>query len=229
MALASAVQYTVRLHVDKNSADAGFNSNIVFDGIEVENFNDGSFASNSSPTWAVTTIAVGGNTSGTELDSFVVKTAYPKSYTLTDPGTLRINDHIIEAFNGITAIINQSFPPTGYAALDRTLVTSNFPAGSPTPVISTFTIAGGTGYPTLTNFVTKLTGGSGYGTTALITSSGGTVTSVVILNPGTGYLVGDVLSANLGVRGDVYPAVPGTGFTVTITAVVSPITNTTYA
>ncbi len=40
-----------------------------------------------------------------------------------------------------------------------------------------------------------LTGGSGTGATANITVSGGGVTAVTILNPGTAYVVGDVLSA----------------------------------
>src|SRR6185312_14805430 len=58
-----------------------------------------------------------------------------------------------------------------------------------------------------------LTGGSGSGATANITVSGGTVTAVTILNPGTQYVVGDVLSAAAGNIGNV------TGFSVPVNSV----------
>jgi hypothetical protein len=212
MALASAVKYTVRLHVDTNSVDAGFNKNIIFDGIEVESWNDSAYVG----ATAVTAIKVG-NDPGTDLDSFFVQTSYPAAYAGTDPGTLRVKDHIIAAFNAIQAIVNAT-PFVG------------FPGGGPVPVILTLgSLVGGTGYPTLTNFVAKLTGGSGYGAVAKITSSGGAVTSVTLVTPGYGYVAGDVLSANLGVLGNTYPAVPGTGFTITAATVGSPLTNTLYA
>ena len=56
--------------------------------------------------------------------------------------------------------------------------------------------AGG-GYTNGTYSFEPLTGGAGTGATALITVSGGQITSVVIQDRGTGYLVGDQVSANI--------------------------------
>lgn len=72
------------------------------------------------------------------------------------------------------------------------------------------TIAAGTAYTNGTYYTVPLTGGSGSGATARIAVSGGLVASVVILAPGTGYVVGNALSATL-------PA--GSGFTYTLTKV----------
>lgn len=69
-------------------------------------------------------------------------------------------------------------------------------------------ITGGTGGTTGTYGGVALTGGSGSGATANITVSGGAVTGVAILNPGTAYVAGDVLSAASGNIGGV------TGFSV---------------
>lgn len=66
------------------------------------------------------------------------------------------------------------------------------------------TIAGGSSYVTGTYGGVALTGGSGTGANANITVSGGIVTGVAILNPGSQYQVGDTLSAsntNLGGAG----------------------------
>lgn len=235
MAIAAAVKYTVRLHVDNDgypyggdSSDVSFNKNIVFDGIDVESFNDGSIAAGAAPTHGVMTVVVGNNP-GNELDSFKVQTAYPLAFAGTDPGTLRVNDHIIYAFDAITAIINQT---AFVAQADVDLATTVFGGGGPSPIIATFSgLVGGTGYPaSLTNFLAKLTGGSGYGATGLITTNGsGVVTGCTLAAPGAGYQVGDVLGASIGVIGNAYPSTPGTGFHVTVATVASPITNTSYA
>ena len=65
------------------------------------------------------------------------------------------------------------------------------------------TITGGSGGTAGTYGGVSLTGGSGSGATANVTVSGGAVTAVTILNPGTQYLVGDVLSAASGNIGGV--------------------------
>lgn len=75
------------------------------------------------------------------------------------------------------------------------------------------TVTGGTGGTTGTYGGVVLTGGSGSGATANITVAGGTVTAVVILNPGTQYVVGDVLSAAAANIGNV------TGFSVPVSSV----------
>lgn len=56
----------------------------------------------------------------------------------------------------------------------------------------------GTGYTDATYNNTPLTGGTGTGATANITVAGGVVTTVVINGHGTGYTVGDLLSATFG-------------------------------
>jgi hypothetical protein len=72
--------------------------------------------------------------------------------------------------------------------------------------------AGGTSYTNGTYTNQALTGGSGSGATATIVVAGGTVTSITIYNKGTGYAVGDTLSATI-------PA--GSGLIITITEVVN--------
>lgn len=71
-------------------------------------------------------------------------------------------------------------------------------------------ITGGSGGTAGTYGGVSLTGGSGSGATANVTVSGGAVTAVSILNPGTQYVTGDVLSASSGSIGGV------TGFSVPV-------------
>ncbi|HLH92063.1 MAG TPA: hypothetical protein VKX28_26825 [Xanthobacteraceae bacterium] len=75
------------------------------------------------------------------------------------------------------------------------------------------TITGGTGGTNGTYSGVALTGGSGSGATANITVSGGAVTAIAILSPGTQYVVGDTLSAASGSIGNV------TGFSVPVASV----------
>jgi len=74
------------------------------------------------------------------------------------------------------------------------------------------TLTGGSGGPAgpIVYGGIALTGGNGSGATANITVTAGAVTSVVILNPGTQYMVGDSLSAVSSTIGNV------TGFTVIV-------------
>ena len=65
------------------------------------------------------------------------------------------------------------------------------------------TITPGSGGTSATYINIPLTGGYGSGGAANITVSGGGVTSVTILNPGIGYVVGDVLSASSASIGNV--------------------------
>lgn len=72
-------------------------------------------------------------------------------------------------------------------------------------------LVGGTLYVSGTYLNVPLTGGSGTGATANVTIVGGLVTTVVILNRGTGYSVGDTLSAAVASLGGA-----GSGFTIKV-------------
>lgn len=72
-------------------------------------------------------------------------------------------------------------------------------------------ITGGSGYVNGSYGGVSLTGGSGSNATANITVSGGIVTGVAVLNPGTQYVVGDVLSASAASIGGT-----GGGFSVSV-------------
>jgi hypothetical protein len=74
--------------------------------------------------------------------------------------------------------------------------------------VNAFTLtSGGTLYTNGTYLAQPLTGGSGTGATADITVAGGIVTSVVIVNRGQNYTVGNILSASIPV---------GSGFQITV-------------
>jgi hypothetical protein len=75
-------------------------------------------------------------------------------------------------------------------------------------------ITGGSLYTNGSYGGVALTGGMGSGATANITVSGGAVTSVTILNPGTQYIVGDVLSATAASIGGT-----GSGFSVPVSSI----------
>jgi hypothetical protein len=78
-------------------------------------------------------------------------------------------------------------------------------------------LIGGSGYDsggTHTYTGVPLTGGSGTGAVATIVVTGGVVTAVNITTPGTGYVVGDVLSANNANLGGT-----GSGFSITVIAI----------
>jgi hypothetical protein len=81
--------------------------------------------------------------------------------------------------------------------------------------IATFgNITAGTSYSAGTYLGVNLTGGQGSGATADITVSGGGVSSVTIRNPGSMYVVGDVLSAPSSAIGNT-----GSGFSVPVATV----------
>ena len=71
---------------------------------------------------------------------------------------------------------------------------------------------GGSSYTNGTYSYKALTGGTGTGATATLVVSGGTVTSVTINNRGTGYTVGDILSAALPV---------GSGLQITVNSLIT--------
>lgn len=93
-----------------------------------------------------------------------------------------------------------------------------FPINAGTQINATgganlFTLTAGSGYTNGTYTNVSMTGGTGTGAKATIVVSGGTVTSVTITDPGTGYVVSDVLTY----------ALPGggTNFQIVLTHVMS--------
>lgn len=77
------------------------------------------------------------------------------------------------------------------------------------------TVTGGSGYTAAGTYSgVALTGGSGSGATADIVVAGGEVTSVTIVNAGTGYADGDALSASNANLGGA-----GSGFSVPVTKI----------
>ncbi|WP_353428207.1 flagellar hook-basal body complex protein [Polynucleobacter sp. MWH-UH19D] len=104
---------------------------------------------------------------------------------------------------GVT-IVN---PGVGYKAGDYLTAVPNViggtGAGFSVPIATlmtnrigtTGTVTGGAGYANGVYNNVPLTGGSGAGATATVTVAGGVVTTVAIANPGSGYKVGDSLSA----------------------------------
>lgn len=97
-------------------------------------------------------------------------------------------------------------------------VSANTPTSGVTGTGSGFvavlgTVTAGSGGISGTYGGVTLTGGTGTGATANITVSGGGVTVVAVLNPGVGYVVGDVLSATSSTIGGT------TGFSVPVSSV----------
>lgn len=104
--------------------------------------------------------------------------------------------------------------PPGETCFSATTPTSGGSGGTGTGMVGLLgTITGGTGGTAGTYGGVSLTGGNGSLATANITVAGGAVTAVTILNPGSGYVVGDTLSAASGNIGGV------SGFSVPVSSV----------
>jgi len=117
-----------------------------------------------------------------------------------------------------------TFPPLG----TKQFTSTDINPGATAPYLSINSIAAttltaGSGYTTGTYFNVPLTGGTGTGATANINVVSGIVTSAVIVNAGTGYTVGNTLTAANTLIGGT-----GTGLVVTVSAVSAdlPITYT---
>ena len=99
--------------------------------------------------------------------------------------------------------------------------TANITVGAGTGIASLHNAFGGLNYNNGTYSGVALTGGGGSGATANITVSGFVVTTVTLVNPGTGYGATDTLSAasaNIG---------GGSGFTTQVNALGGPVTAVT--
>jgi hypothetical protein len=150
-------------------------------------------------------------------------------------GYRRISDQIygptrgmfVDSANGINNIF------TSYASGLQVIGVDNSGVGSGVsdftftgPVATLGTIVGGTAYTNGTYNNVTLTGGTGTGAKATIVVAGGVVTTVTITAAGTGYTVGDSLTAPAASIGGT-----GSGFSVpiaTITAVFASNANNLY-
>jgi hypothetical protein len=108
--------------------------------------------------------------------------------------------------------------------VDQIAEATQFPSGTTVVTITSSgvrtlgAITGGSGYVDAVYPGVPLTGGSGLSAEATVTVSGGAVTAVVITTVGSGYVVGDVLSAsNVDLGGS------GAGFSVPVTALYAQI------
>lgn len=85
-------------------------------------------------------------------------------------------------------------------------------------ILTLNTLVGGTLYTNGSYSAVALTGGTGTGATANITVSGGAVTAVTIVNGGSGYDVGETLSAAAANIGGT-----GSGFSIKVATTSGPI------
>ena len=85
-------------------------------------------------------------------------------------------------------------------------------------ILTLNTLVGGTLYTNGSYTGVALTGGTGSGATANITVAGGAVTVVTLVNGGSGYDVGEVLSAAAANIGGT-----GSGFSITVATTTGPI------
>ncbi len=85
-------------------------------------------------------------------------------------------------------------------------------------ILTLNTLVGGTLYTPGTYNGVALTGGTGTGATANIVVSGGAVTTVTLVNGGSGYDVGETLSAAAATIGGT-----GSGFTIQVATTTGPI------
>jgi hypothetical protein len=121
----------------------------------------------------------------------------------------------ISAINtNVTSIVSNVIPRSdGYGPFPSfNTLTKSLPGSG--LIVSVGSLVGGSGYTNGSYTNVPLTGGTGHGAAANITVAGGAVTVVTIINPGAGYTVSDVLTS--------IAFGPGSGFSVTVTAVRSP-------
>jgi phage tail sheath protein FI len=156
---------------------------------------------------------------------------------------VRANVNLNDSLSDIQRMWNTKMQESAYvlenlvnAYLNEYNQTNGFVSSSANAVGTLGSITAGSSYTAGTYTNVPLTGGTGSGATANITvSSGGNVTVVTVVNRGSGYTVGDVLSAsasNIGGTGSGFsvPVATLTGFkqTVNQTTLLSLAATATY-
>lgn len=185
-------------------------------------FNNG-FGYSPDGTYTRPTAPISGSPPGSGLTvSVVILGGIVTSVTVVNPGTGYVAS-LFDAFEfliggGIASGSGMGFQVT---AVGASLRVDTLGAGGVPGLISTLsTLSGGSGYTDGVYFNVPLTGGVGLTATANIAVDGGSVTSIVIVNPGRSYAVGNVLSA-------VIPG--GSGFSVVVASITTGAINTGLA
>lgn len=158
---------------------------------------------------------IGGTGSGF---SVTVATTTPVAWVLTRS----VDSNSSNQFNGLSVWVGNGTTNGG-----KVFVNSAFPLSLDTGPIATLgTVVGGSGYvdgtytnvPLFANLDTgalaAVAGTTGIGALATVVISGGAVTSVTVTNAGSGYAVGQLLSAQAGAVGG-----SGSGFSVPVATV----------
>lgn len=140
-----------------------------------------------------------------------MRESYPTPTSTGQPKYYAIFGPRIDQANELSLILG----PTPDASYGMELHYFFYPVSIVQRVLTSLgTITGGSGYNNGTYFNVPLTGGSGTSAYATITVSSGEVSDVEIVNGGSFYVVGDVLTtANTNIGGS------GTGFSVPVTNV----------
>ena len=147
-----------------------------------------------------------------------IREAYPTPATAATPKYYAI-------YGPQTTVTELKFilGPTPSAALATDLQYFFYPESIiQRPILTLGAITAGTSYTTGTYSNVSLTGGSGSNAVATIVVSGGGVTSVTVTNGGTGFVVGDTMSALAANIGGT-----GSGFSIPV-ATVGNTTGTTW-
>lgn len=121
----------------------------------------------------------------------------------------RLSPLIAESTLTVNGNTGQALYPSDFIQVD-TLYQIVGGVGAVSPIV------GGTLYTAGTYASVPLTGGKGTGALATVVVAAGAVTTVTITNPGTGYYLGDVLSAASSSIGNT-----GSGFTATVNSISS--------
>jgi hypothetical protein len=146
-----------------------------------------------------------------DKDVSFIREAYPSPTATSLPKYYAIFGSQLSYKNELSLLV----APTPDASYSVELHYYYYPVTIVQGVISGSSISsGGAGYTNGVYYNIPLSGGNGFYAAANITVAGGIVTSVVFVNSGSLYAVGDVLSIYTGALGPI-----GAGFTLTVTSV----------
>jgi hypothetical protein len=146
-----------------------------------------------------------------DKDVNFIRDAYPNPAITGKPKHYAIFGPLSTNQDELTFIVG----PTPDAAYSAELHYYAYPESIiQTPVITLGTVTGGSLYTNGTYLNVPLTGGAGSGAVANVVISGNAVTSVTLVQGGTGFVIGDTLSATSSTIGNT-----GSGFSIPVSTV----------